>query len=155
MQSTASSLKAEIYSYETALSVSEQVAWKIDDVINANNGFDLGNPFLPDSLAKTAAIIGLTAAERRILNQIRGHAYLAISATMKDFTLPFLLDYTRDRLTGDNVRIGCLQKDGQYPERDYATGSEATPTGAKGSPVIGLLDHAAFTMDARAALQRC
>jgi hypothetical protein len=105
MPSTAAAMKMETYSYETALSVQEQVAWKIGDVITADSVFAMEKPFLPDSLAKTATIVGLSETEQRTLNQIRGHAYLTISATMKEFTLPFLLDYTRDRLTGDNARI--------------------------------------------------
>src|SRR5690606_38236453 len=46
--------------------------------------------------------------ERCILNQIRGHEYLAIFGLVEEFILPFVLDHARPQLSGDDARVRAL-----------------------------------------------
>jgi hypothetical protein len=46
----------------------------------------------------------LTADEKRTLNQIRGHAYLAIFGIVEEYILPFVLDHARPYVTGEDYR---------------------------------------------------
>jgi hypothetical protein len=39
-----------------------------------------------------------------VLNQIRGHEYLAIFGLVEEFILPFVMDHARSRLAGDHLR---------------------------------------------------
>src|SRR5690606_21432572 len=65
-------------------------------------------PVMPENLARTAAAPGLSAAERRVLNQIRGHEYLVIFGLVEEFILPFVLDHARPQLNGDDARVRAL-----------------------------------------------
>ncbi len=54
---------------------------------------DFARPFMPENLARTASLDLLDAREKRILNHVRGHTYLAISGLVEEFILPFVLDH--------------------------------------------------------------
>lgn len=96
------------YTYQSALAASEAVHWRIEDIIGGEKRLDFTKPFMPESLAHTEPLTFLTKAEKRILNQIRGHAYLCIFGLVEEFILPFVLDHTRTQLQGDDYRVRAL-----------------------------------------------
>src|SRR5262245_61067825 len=66
------------YSFKDILGRSERITWRVEDLIGGAKTLDFTKPFLPESLARTAPLDFLNEDEKRVLNQIRGHAYLAI-----------------------------------------------------------------------------
>ena len=65
---------------------------------------------MPENLARTARSPVLSDDERRLLNQIRGHEYLAMFGLVEEFILPFVLDHARPQLNGDDHRVRALLK---------------------------------------------
>jgi hypothetical protein len=98
----------ERFSYQAALAAAQRVNWKIEDIVGGDRCLNFTRPFLPEALAQTGRLIFLTGEERRVLNQIRGHAYLHIFGLVEEFILPFLLDHARARLDGDDHEIRAL-----------------------------------------------
>jgi len=96
------------YTYKSALAASEAIHWRIEDIIGGEKRLDFTKPFMPESLAHTEPLTFLTKDERRILNQIRGNAYLCIFGLVEEFILPFVLDYARPHLQGDDYRARAL-----------------------------------------------
>jgi hypothetical protein len=96
------------YSFEATLAASEKINWRIEDIIGGEKSLDFTKPFLPESLARVEPLRFLTADERRVLNQIRGHAYLYTFGMVEEFILPFVLDHARSYLQGDDYRVRAL-----------------------------------------------
>ena len=96
------------YTYESALAASEVIHWRIEDIIGGEKRLDFSKPFMPESLAHTEPLAFLTTEEKRILNQIRGNAYLCIFGLVEEFILPFILDHARPQLQGDDYRVRAL-----------------------------------------------
>jgi len=93
------------FTYPAILAASTRAAWKLEDVIAPDAALDFTRPFMPEALARTARLEGLSARERLIFNQIRGHDYLCIFGLVEEFVLPFVLDHARPRLNGDDHRV--------------------------------------------------
>ena len=96
------------YSYQSALAASEVIHWRIEDIIGGEKQLNFTMPFMPESLAHTEQLTFLTREEKRILNQIRGNAYLSIFGLVEEFILPFVLDHARHQLQGDDYRVRAL-----------------------------------------------
>jgi len=96
------------YSYQSTLTASEAVHWRIEDIIGGERRLDFAKPFMPESLARVEPLTFLTRDEKRILNQIRGNAYLCIFGLVEEFILPFVLDHARLQLQGDDYRVRAL-----------------------------------------------
>lgn len=96
------------YTYGETLKLSARAAFRIEDIIGGDKRLDFSRPFMPESLARTAPLTFLTADERRVLNQIRGHAYLCLSGLTEEFILPFVLDHVRPRLGQDDDEVRAL-----------------------------------------------
>ncbi|HKY41492.1 MAG TPA: hypothetical protein VJM50_00235 [Pyrinomonadaceae bacterium] len=96
------------YTYQSALAASEAIHWRIEDIIGGDKRLDFTKPFMPESLAQTEPLTFLTEEEKRILNQIRGNAYLCIFGLVEEFILPFILDHARPQLRGDDYRVRAL-----------------------------------------------
>ncbi|MEP7341188.1 MAG: diiron oxygenase [Acidobacteriota bacterium] len=92
------------YSYQAALAAAQKVNWRIEDIIGGDKRLDFSMPFMPEMLARVAKMDFLTRAEQRILNQIRGHAYLCIFGLVEEFILPFVLDHARPQLENDDYQ---------------------------------------------------
>jgi hypothetical protein len=92
------------FSFKDCLERAERISWRVEDLIGEGKSLDFRRPFLPENLARTAPLAFLSADEKRTLNQIRGHAYLAIFGLVEEFILPFVLDHVRSRLSGDDYR---------------------------------------------------
>src|SRR5687768_12394162 len=85
-----------------------RAAWQIEEVLPEGAELDFSRNLLPEGLARTEAAPGLDAAQRRALNQIRGHEYLCIFGLVEEFILPFVLDHARPQLNGDDARVRAL-----------------------------------------------
>ena len=92
------------YTYASALAASQRVNWRVEDIIGGEKRLDFDKPFMPEALARIAPLDNLSAREKLLLNQIRGHGYLYQFGLVEEFILPFLLDHTRTRLAGDDAR---------------------------------------------------
>src|SRR5215468_10951023 len=92
------------YSYQATLATAQKVNWRIEDIIGGDKRLDFSKPFMPESLARVEPLDFLSADEKRTLNQIRGHAYLAIFGLVEEFILPFVVDHARPALTADDWR---------------------------------------------------
>ena len=87
------------FTYEAVLASSLRAQWLLDDVLKADEELDFSHNFLPESLARTAAIAGLSSAEQRTLNQIAANQYICMFGTVEEFVLPFLLDHRPEART--------------------------------------------------------
>jgi len=96
------------YTYQGALETSERVNWRIEDIIGGEKRLDFNKPFMPESLAQVSGLGFLSEEEKRVLNQIRGHEYLAMFGLVEEFILPFAVDHARENLTGDDYRVRAL-----------------------------------------------
>lgn len=96
------------YSYQAALAASESIHWRVEDIIGGDKRLDFTRAFMPESLAQTEPLAFLSREEKRILNQIRGNAYLCIFGLVEEFILPFVLDHARPQLRGDDYRVRAL-----------------------------------------------
>ncbi len=93
------------YSFRETIVASQKVTWRIEDIIGEDKTLDFSNPFMPESLARVEGLVFLNDEEKRILNQIRGHAYLCVFGLVEEFILPFVLDHVRPSLNGDDYRV--------------------------------------------------
>ena len=98
------------YTYQSVLAASEMIHWRIEDIIGGDKRLDFHKPFMPESLARVEPLSFLNSDEKRILNQIRGNAYLSIFGLVEEFILPFVLDHARPHLQGDDFRVRALLK---------------------------------------------
>ncbi len=96
------------YTYQSVLAASEMIHWRIEDIIGGDKRLDFHKPFMPESLARVEPLTFLDSDEKRILNQIRGNAYLSIFGLVEEFILPFVLDHARPQLQGDDYRVRAL-----------------------------------------------
>jgi hypothetical protein len=96
------------YSYKNALETSQRVSWRIEDIIGGDKRLNFTKPFMPEPLARVQGLSFLSAEEQRVLNQIRGHEYLAMFGLVEEFILPFAVDHAREQLSGDDYRVRAL-----------------------------------------------
>jgi len=96
------------FNYSAILAASSRASWEIEDVIPDGARLDFTRPFMPEALARIAGLDRLSADEKRIFNQIRGHDYLSIFGLVEEFILPFVLDHARPQLNGDDERVRAL-----------------------------------------------
>ncbi len=96
------------YTYQGTLAAADFVHWRIEDIIGGNKRLDFSKPFMPESLARVTTLSFLNGDEKRVLNQIRGHAYLSIFGLVEEFILPFVIDHARPQLAGDDYRARAL-----------------------------------------------
>lgn len=92
------------YSFKDVLGRSERIQWRVEELIGEGKSLDFSKPFMPEGLARVDGLAFLSPAERRVLNQIRGHAYLAIFGLVEEFILPFVLDHARPYINGEDYR---------------------------------------------------
>lgn len=93
------------YDYRDTIVASAKVNWRIEDIISGDKRLDFSKRFMPESLARVEELSFLNDDEKRILNQIRGNAYLAIFGLAEEFILPFVLDHVRPSLDEDDYRV--------------------------------------------------
>jgi len=96
------------FNYEATLASSLRAQWQLDDVLKADQELDFSRNFMPESLARTAAVESLNPFEQRVLNQISAHQYLSTFGIIEEAILPFVLDHARPHLSGDDWRVRAL-----------------------------------------------
>lgn len=96
------------FTFREVLASSARASWTIEDVLPDGASLDYGRRFMPENLARTAGLAMLSEDEQRLLNQIRGHEYLALFGLVEEFILPFVLDHARPHLSGDDERVRAL-----------------------------------------------
>lgn len=96
------------YTFEAVLASSMRAQWQLDDVLRADQELDFSYNFLPESLARSAAVKSLNPDEQRALNHISAHQYLWPFGVVEEFILPFVLDHARPMLSEDDYRIRAL-----------------------------------------------
>ena len=96
------------FNYQATLASSLRAQWQLDDVLRADQDLDFSRSFMPESLARTAALDALNPFEQRILNQISAHQYLSIFGVVEEFILPFVVDHARPHLLGDDWRVRAI-----------------------------------------------
>lgn len=96
------------YTYQGALEASERIGWRVEDIIGGEKRLDFSKPFMPESLARVNQLSFLSPQEKRTLNQIRGHEYLAMFGLVEEFILPYVVDHTRSQLSGNDYRVRAL-----------------------------------------------
>jgi len=97
------------FSYPGVLSIGSRASWQIDEVLPQDAKLDFTRPFLPEALARVAALPGLTATERLTLNHVRGHEYLAIFGLVEEFILPFVINHLHTDFAADERLRALLQ----------------------------------------------
>jgi hypothetical protein len=96
------------FNYEATLASSLRAQWELDDVLRVDQDLDFSRKFMPESLARTAAIESLNPLEQRVLNHISAHQYLSIFGIVEEFILPFVVDHARPHLLGDDWRVRAI-----------------------------------------------
>jgi hypothetical protein len=96
------------HTYEAVIALSGKASWRIEDVVGGDRRLDFSRPFMPEGLARVEALAFLTPSARLRLNQIQGHAYLAIFGLVEEFILPFVVDRARPTLGADGARDRAL-----------------------------------------------
>lgn len=96
------------FTYANALDASQRANWRIEEVIGADKRLDFALPFMPEGLARTRELGFLDDDEKLVLNQIRGHGYLAIFGLVEEFILPFVMDHVRPNLAQDDARTRAI-----------------------------------------------
>ncbi|MGZ8359901.1 MAG: diiron oxygenase [Allosphingosinicella sp.] len=96
------------FNFRDVLVASARAGWAIEDVLPDGAELDYGRRFMPENLARMSGCDALDEDERRLLNQIRGHEYLALFGLVEEFILPFVLDHARPHLSGDDHRVRAL-----------------------------------------------
>jgi len=92
------------YSFKELLGRAERINWRVEDIIGGDKKLDFSKPFMPETFARAQALDFLTPDAKRMLNQIRGHAYLTIFGLVEEFILPFVLDHARPLINGDDYQ---------------------------------------------------
>jgi hypothetical protein len=96
------------FNFRDVLAVSSRGGWTIEEVLPDGAVLDWSRRFMPENLARLSGCAMLDEDERRLLNQIRGHEYLALFGLVEEFILPFVLDHARPQLSGDDERVRAL-----------------------------------------------
>lgn len=96
------------FTFPNVLSATSRASWQLDDVMPPHARLDFTRPFLPEALARTGRLQGLSDEERMLLNHIRGHEYLSLFGVVEEFILPFLLDHIRAQGAGEDHRTRAL-----------------------------------------------
>jgi hypothetical protein len=91
--------------FKETLVISERVNWRLEDLIGKDQRMNFNLRFMPENLARVENLPFLNSPEKKVLNQIRGHAYLRIFGLVEEFILPFVLDHVRPCLDKDDYRV--------------------------------------------------
>src|SRR5215208_6054286 len=100
-----SSMPVPEYDYRDTIVAAERVNWRLEDIIGGEKKLDFSKRFMPESFARVEELAFLNNDEKRVLNQIRGNAYLTVFGIVEEFIVPFVLDHVRPSLNEDDYRV--------------------------------------------------
>jgi hypothetical protein len=92
------------YNFKDVLGRAERITWRVEDLIGEGKTLDFAKPFMPETFVRAEQLAFLSKDEKRLLNQIRGHAYLSIFGIVEEFIVPFVLDHIRPYINGEDYR---------------------------------------------------
>lgn len=98
--------------YEPVVALSERVTWLLDDVMREEDRLDFRKPFLPESLAGTRGVVGITDAERLRLNHVRGNAYLHLFTFVEEYIIATTVQHASAEIFGDEWAVRALLRFG-------------------------------------------
>jgi hypothetical protein len=96
------------FSYESALTDSLKVNWRVEDIIGGDKSLDFTKPFLPDALAGVRQIKALDERGKLALNHIRGNTYLHLFGFVEEFILPFVIEQAQEDVHGKSSKVRAL-----------------------------------------------
>src|SRR5215470_489419 len=96
------------YNFKDVLGRSERIVWRVEDLIGNGKSLDFTKPFMPETLARIEPLDFLSAAEKRTLNQIRGHTYLTMFGIIEEFIVPFVLDHVKPYINSEDYKVRAL-----------------------------------------------
>ncbi len=97
------------YTYADCVKKSEQVSWRLDDVMPADARLNFDLDFLPQALAPTRLEF-LSTREQRSLNQIAGNAYLNLFHFVEEYILATMMKHCQAELFGNSSALRALTR---------------------------------------------
>jgi len=94
--------------YARCIEASKRVRWDIDADVIRGRRLDFDKRFLPEGLARTAALDFLQPAEQRFVNQIQGRTYANMFGLVERFIAAKMLEISRDHAFGDQLALEAL-----------------------------------------------
>jgi hypothetical protein len=98
--------------YAKIVELSERVAWRVDDIMGADERLDFRRPFVPSSIAGVRSVTGLSPRERLMLNQIRGFSYVHLFAFVEEYIIATAVRHANAELFGEPWAIRALLRFG-------------------------------------------
>jgi hypothetical protein len=108
LKSTVNDSPVVTYDYRNTLEASHKVNWRIEDIIGGDKKLDFSKRFMPEALARVNELPFLNDDEKRVLSQIRGHAYLSVFGIVEEFIVPFVVDHIGQSMDMEDYRIRAL-----------------------------------------------
>ena len=97
------------FNYEATLASSLRAQWQLDDVLREDQELDFSRNFMPESLARTAALdVARTRSSSASSTRSARISISSIFGIVEEFILPFLLDHARPHLRGDDWRVRAI-----------------------------------------------
>lgn len=94
--------------YQQSLLRASKVNWKVEDIIGGDKRLDFTKQFMPEVLSWVNDITCLNAAEKLILNQIRGNSYLHLFGLVEEFIVPCVIDHVKKIGLADIITTQAL-----------------------------------------------
>lgn len=96
------------FDYSSCVSLSERVAWRLDDVLREDQALDFSRRFLPEALAGVEPIGCLDEGEKLRLNQIRGNSYLYLFNFVEEYIIANTVQHAQAEMFGDDMALRAL-----------------------------------------------
>lgn len=106
------------FTYESTWQESQQVNWRVEDLIGPDKPMNFNRPFLPDNMVGVADLTCLNSQEKLLLNHIRGNSYLHLFILVEAFIVPTVVDQVR-RIGHSNgpatqALLGFAEEEGKH-----------------------------------------
>ena len=89
------------YSYHECIEKSDEVLWKLDDLLLEDAQIDLDRPSLPESMARVESLDFLAKNEQLHLNRIAGNSYMNLLAQLDRAIIASSIKHAQAELSGD------------------------------------------------------
>jgi hypothetical protein len=94
--------------YETIISASERVAWRIEDILPPNQSLDFTMRFLPESLVRAHEASFLSSGEKLKLNQVRGNSYAHLFQFVEEYIVATCVQHVDAEIFGDETTLRAM-----------------------------------------------
>lgn len=96
------------YGYSDCLAKSDEIGWKLDDVLRADAVYDFGRRFLPDSMVRNTTLDLLSERERLTLNQLTARGYFSLLGQLEQGIIAGSVRKAQLVLLGENEAARAL-----------------------------------------------